>query len=139
VYPAIYVSDTFVRTSVANQNLSYDVSVTNTSASTRMVTLSGSLSSDNGTPFSYPALPTKTVTVAAHSTSTVTVGPVAWNLGTTSYWWPNVPYRSGYRAQLHDLAVHASTDDGHTSDAAYRFGFREFTQNGADYNLNGCG
>ena len=27
VYPAVYVSDTFVRTSVANQTLSYDVSV----------------------------------------------------------------------------------------------------------------
>ncbi|MGH3415109.1 MAG: RICIN domain-containing protein [Actinocrinis sp.] len=137
VYPAVYVSDTFVRTSVANQTLSYDVSVTNTSASSRTVTLTGSLTSDNGTSFSYPSLPSKTVTVGAHSTSTVTVGPVAWNLGSTSYWWPNVPYRSGYRAQLHDLAVHAATDDGHTSDATYRFGFREFTQNGAYYYLNG--
>jgi len=136
VYPAVYISDTFVRTSVANQALSYDVSVTNTSASARTVTLTGSLSSDNGTSLSYPSLPSKPVAVAAHSTSTVTIGPVAWNLGTTSYWWPNVPYRSGYRAQLHDLAVHASTDDGHTSDATYRFGFREFTQNGAYYYLN---
>ena len=137
VYPAVYISDTFVRPSVANQALSYDVSVTNTSASARTVTLTGSLSSDNGTSFSYPSLPSKPVAVAAHSTSTVTIGPVAWNLGTTSYWWPNVPYRSGYRAQLHDLAVHAATDDGHTSDATYRFGFREFTQNGAYYYLNG--
>ncbi len=137
VYPAVYISDTFVRTSVANQALSYDVSVTNTSASARTVTLTGSLSSDNGTSFSYPTLPSATVTVAAHSTAKVTVGPVAWSLGTTSYWWPNVPYRSGYRAQLHDLAVHAATDDGHTSDATYRFGFREFTQNGAYYYLNG--
>jgi beta-galactosidase/beta-glucuronidase len=131
VYPAVYVSDAFVRTSVANQSLTYDVSVTNTSGSSRSVTLTGSLASDNGTSFSYPTLPSATVTVAAHSTAKVTVGPVAWNLGTTSYWWPNVPYRSGYRAQLHDLSVHASTDDGHTSDATYRFGFREFTQNGA--------
>ncbi|MBW8806703.1 MAG: hypothetical protein JF587_23030, partial [Catenulisporales bacterium] len=137
VYPAVYISDAFVRTSVANQSLTYDVSVTNTSGSSRSVTLTGSLASDNGTSFSYPTLPSATVTVAAHSTAKVTVGPVAWNLGTTSYWWPNVPYRSGYRAQLHDLSVHASTDDGHTSDATYRFGFREFTQNGAYYYLNG--
>ncbi len=137
VYPAVFVSDAFIRTSVANQTLTYDVSVTNTSASARTVTLTGSLASDNATSFSYPTLPGKSVTVAAHSTSTVTVGPVAWNLGTTSYWWPNVPYRSGYRAQLHDLSVHASTDDGHTSGAAYRFGFREFTQNGGYYYLNG--
>lgn len=137
VYPAVYVSDAFVRTSVANQSLTYDVSVTNTSGSSRSVTLTGSLASDNGTPFSYPTLPSATVTVAAHSSAKVTVGPVAWNLGSTSFWWPNVPYRSGYRAQLHDLSVHASTDDGHTSDATYRFGFREFTQNGAYYYLNG--
>ncbi|MEU7875194.1 RICIN domain-containing protein [Dactylosporangium sp. NPDC049140] len=137
VYPAVYVSDTFVRTSVANQNLTYDVTVTNTSANSRTVTLSGSLGSDTGASFSYPALPSRTVTVAAHSTTKVTVGPIAWNLGSASYWWPNVPYRSGYRAQLHRLAVHASTDNGGASDATYRFGFRETTQNGEYYNLNG--
>src|SRR4051812_19556851 len=96
VYPAVHVSDTFVRTSVANKTLSYDVSVRNTSGSSRSVTMTGSLSSSNGTAFSYPELPSRTVTVAAHSTATVTVGPVAWNLDSTSYWWPNVPYRSGY-------------------------------------------
>jgi ricin-type beta-trefoil lectin protein/glycosyl hydrolase family 2 len=136
-YPAVYVSDTFVRTSVANQTLTYDVSVTNTSASARSVTLTGALASDSGGSFTYPALPSRTVSVAAHSTAKVTVGPIAWNLGTASYWWPNVPYRQGYRAQLHNLSVHAATDDGRTSDAAYRFGFRESTQNGEYFQLNG--
>ncbi|WP_327430266.1 RICIN domain-containing protein [Streptomyces sp. NBC_01236] len=137
VYPAVYVSDTFVRTSVTDKTLTYDVSVTNTSGSSRSVTLTGSLASDNGGSFSYPALPSKTVTVAAHSTAKVTVGPVAWNLGSASYWWPNVPYQAGYRAQLHKLSVHASTDDGRTSDAIYRFGFRETVQNGEYYYVNG--
>ncbi|WUH89682.1 RICIN domain-containing protein [Streptomyces sp. NBC_00433] len=136
-YPAVYVSDTFVRTSVANQTLTYDASVTNTSGAARTVTLTGSLASDNGTSFTYPSLPSRTVSVAAHSTVKVTVGPVAWNLGSSSYWWPNVPYRQGYRAQLHRLTVHAATDDGRTSDATYRFGFRESTQNGEYYQLNG--
>src|SRR3954447_3933506 len=136
-YPAVYVSDTFVRTSVANRTLTYDVTVRNTSDSSRSVTLTGSLSSNNGTAFNYPELPSRTVTVAARSTVTVTVGPVAWNLDSTSYWWPNVPYRSGYRAQLHGLTVRAVTDDGHSSDATYRFGFREATQNGDYYYLNG--
>src|SRR4051794_8207442 len=137
VYPAVHVSDAFIRTSVANQTLSYDVSVTNSSASSRTVTLTGSLASDSGGTFAYPGLPSQTVTVAAHTTAKVTVGPVGWNLGSTSYWWPNVPYRSGYRAQLHGLAVHAVTDDGHTSDATYQFGFRESTQRGEYYYLNG--
>ncbi|MBN1170966.1 MAG: RICIN domain-containing protein [Micromonosporaceae bacterium] len=137
VYPAVYVSDAFVRTSVANQTLSYDAWVTNASASSRTVTLTGSLASAGGASFTYPVLPSRTVTVAAHTTAKVTVGPVGWSLDSTSYWWPNVPYRSGYRAQLHLLAVHAATDDGRTSDAAYRFGFRESTQNGEYYALNG--
>jgi hypothetical protein len=137
VYPAVYVSDAFVRTSVTDQALTYDVSVTNTSGGSRSVTLTGTLASDSGASFSYPALPSRTVTVAAHSTAKVTVGPVPWTLGSASYWWPNVPYRQGYRAQLHRLSVHAASDDGHTSDAAYRFGFRESTQNGEYYRLNG--
>ncbi|MEK8103904.1 glycoside hydrolase family 2 TIM barrel-domain containing protein [Micromonospora sp. M12] len=137
VYPAVYVSDAFVRTSVANRTLSYDVSVTNSSTASRTVTLSGSITSDGAGSFSYPQLPQRTVTVAARSTAKVTVGPVAWDLGATSYWWPNVPYRSGYRAQLHRLAIHATVDDGRTSDATYRFGFRESTQNGEYYYLNG--
>ncbi|MGC4747019.1 RICIN domain-containing protein [Micromonospora sp. DT201] len=137
VYPAVYVSDTFVRTSVANRTLSYDVSVTNSSSASRTVTLNGSITSDGAGSFSYPQLPQQTVTVAARSTAKVTVGPVAWNLGATSYWWPNVPYRSGYRAQLHRLAIRATADDGRTSDATYRFGFRESTQNGEYYYLNG--
>lgn len=136
-YPAVYVSDAFVRTSVANQSLTYDVSVTNTSAAARSVTLTGELASDGGGSFAYPALPSRTVSVPARSTAKVTVGPVAWNLGAASYWWPNVPYRQGYRAQLHRLSVHAATDDGRTSDAAYRFGFRESTQNGEYFELNG--
>ncbi|WP_060904913.1 RICIN domain-containing protein [Streptomyces scabiei] len=137
VYPAVHVSDAFVRTSVADKTLTYDVSVTNTSSSSRSVTLTGSLASDSGGSFDYPSLPSRTVTVAAHSTAKVTVGPVAWNLGSASYWWPNVPYRSGYRAQLHKLSVHASTDNGRTSDASYRFGFRDTTQNGEYYYVNG--
>lgn len=137
VYPAVHVSDAFVRTSVTDQTLTYDVTVANTSGSARTVTLGGTLASDNGQGFAYPALPSRTVTVAARSTATVTVGPVAWTLGAASYWWPNVPYRQGHRAQLHRLSVHATTDDGRTSDATYRFGFRESTQNGEYYRLNG--
>ncbi|MFI9816318.1 RICIN domain-containing protein [Saccharothrix variisporea] len=136
-YPAVHVSDAFVRTSVANQSLTYDVSVTNSSDTARSVTLTGSLASDSGGSFAYPALPSRTVSVPARSTTKVTVGPIAWTLGTASYWWPNVPYRQGYRAQLHRLSVQATTDDGRTSEAAYRFGFRESRQNGEYFELNG--
>ena len=55
VYPAVYVSDTFVRTSVANKTLSYDVSVRNTSGSSRSVTLTGSLVVQQRNGFQLPA------------------------------------------------------------------------------------
>src|SRR2546428_11928568 len=55
VYPAVHVSDAVVRTSVANQSLTYDVSVTNTSDTARAVTIGGTLASENGQTFSYPA------------------------------------------------------------------------------------
>jgi Glycosyl hydrolases family 2, TIM barrel domain/Glycosyl hydrolases family 2, sugar binding domain len=137
VYPAVRVSDAFVRTSVAAHTIGYDVWVTNSSAAARTVSLAGSLASDGPGSFSYPPLPQQTVTVPARSTAKITVGPVAWDLGAVSYWWPNVPYRSGYRAQLHRLTITATADDGGTSEAAYRFGFRESTQNGEYYYLNG--
>ena len=52
---------------------------------------------------STPPSPT-TVRVPAGTTK-VTVGPLDWRAGSDSYWLPNVPYRAGYRAQLHDLSV----------------------------------
>ena len=58
----------------------------------------------------------------------VTVGPLAWRAGSESYWWPNLPYRAGYRAQLHDLELtaHDPAVEGRSrSDPQVRFGFRE--------------
>ena len=41
----------------------------------------------------------------ADTTTKVTVGPLPWRADQASYWWPNVPYRAGYRAQLHELDI----------------------------------
>ena len=53
------------------------------------------LSSWNCDPFTYPTLPGVPVSVPAGMTVKVTVGPVTWGLGPSSYWWPNVPYVAG--------------------------------------------
>jgi hypothetical protein len=140
VYPQVHIEDVFVKPSVTNANLSYDVWVRNASSSTANVTLSGGLTSWNSDSWSYPSLPSQAVSIPANTTTKVTVGSVAWNLGTTSYWWPNVPYVAGYTAKLHNLNL--SISDGASHSTSVRFGFRECKQasdgpNSVVYLLNG--
>lgn len=140
VYPQVYISDVFVRPSVQNNNLYYDVWLYNGSSASKTVTLSGNLTSWNGSGWSYPALPSPQYVLSANSETKVTIGPVNWNLGSDSYWWPNVPYQSGYTAQLHNLNLSLSGDS--TDSSTTRFGFRECKQTpdgqgNTIYTLNG--
>jgi hypothetical protein len=142
VYPDVYISDAFVRTSVTDDTLTYDVSITNTGTTSQDVTLSGSLSSWNCDAFTYPAIPDTTVTAAPGTTTTKTVGPIKWGLGTTSYWWPNVPYQSDYTARLHNLNLQLSRGGKAIQSKVVRFGFRQSERKRADtshvyYYLNG--
>src|SRR5258708_39031775 len=117
--------------------LDYVVWITNASASTQSVTLSGNLSAWNtGATWTYPTISNVNVSIPAHTTQSVTVGPISWTPGPASYWWPNVPYVSGYKAQLHMLNLTVS-GTGFSDSGSYRFGFREVTQSGTPYNLNG--
>lgn len=137
VVPAIRVSDIFVQPSVESRTLRTTVQITNSTNLSANVQLTGSLSSWNSAPFAYPRITAQLVTVAAQSKVSVAIAPVAWKLGPTSYWWPNVPYKSGYRAKLHILTVHL-TKNGQTLDTSTaRFGFRQFAAHGTHYYLNG--
>jgi hypothetical protein len=142
VYPDVYISDAFVRTSVSNDTLTYDVSITNTGTTSQQVTLSGALSSWNCDAWSYPAIPDTTVTAAPGTTTTTTIGPIKWGLGTSSYWWPNVPYQSDYKARLHNLSLAVSRGGKALHNRVVRFGFRQSERRRADashvyYYLNG--
>ncbi len=64
VYLDVYISDAFVKTSVTDDTLTYEVSITNTGTASQDVTLSGSLSSWNCDTFAYPSIPDTTVTAA---------------------------------------------------------------------------
>jgi len=135
VYPQVYIEDVFIKTSVANTNLTYEVWVRNASSEAANVTLSGSLSSWNGDDWNYPAIPAQSRSFPAHSTTKLTVGPIPWGLGLESYWWPNVPYRSGYAAKLHRLNLTLGGDTSHQT--SVRFGFRECVQK-SDGHGNTC-
>jgi hypothetical protein len=76
VVPDVYISDAFVRTSLTDDTLTYDVSITNSGSASQEVTLSSALSSWNCDTFAYPELADKTVTAAPNTTTTVTIGPV---------------------------------------------------------------
>ena len=129
VYPQVYITEAFVRPSVTAGTLACDVWVRNASASPQAITLSGALASWNGDPWSYPALPATSVTLAANTTTKLTLGPVNWGLGPDSYWWPNVPYRPGYTAKLHLLNLAIAGESGAFShQTSVRFGFRECVQ-----------
>jgi hypothetical protein len=136
--PQLHVADAFVRTDVAADRVSVDVWVRNSGATQASGTVSLGLSSWNCEPLAYPTLSSQTVTVPAGQTVKVTLGPVAWGLGPSSYWWPNVPYVAGYRAKLHYASVTVTADAGgdvHT--VPVRFGFRQIRQTGTRYELNG--
>lgn len=142
VYPDVYISDAFVRTSPSSDSLSYDVSVTNSGAVSRQVTLSGAIDSWNCDPFHYPTIPSVQMTVAAGATQTTTIGAITWGLGSASYWWPNVPYQPGYKAKLHNLRIGLSDATKVLQTHVVRFGFRGIEQRQADsqhafYDLNG--
>ncbi|MGD0835938.1 MAG: glycoside hydrolase family 2 TIM barrel-domain containing protein [Polyangia bacterium] len=141
-YPDVYISDVFVRPSVTNDTLTYDVSVTNTGSTSQSVTLSGSLNSWNCNTFTYPTIPDTPVTADPGTTTTTTIGPIAWGLGTTSYWWPNVPYQATYQAQLHNLSLELKRGGSTIQTKVVRFGFRQSDRLRADtthvyYYLNG--
>src|SRR5580765_6994489 len=142
VLPDVYISDAFVRTSVTDDTITYDVLITNTGSTSQDVTLSGALSSWNCDSLTYPTIADKTVTAAPNTTSTVTVGPTKWGLGTKSYWWPNVPYQADYTARLHNLSLQMSRGGKVAHSKVVRFGFRQSERRRADanhvyYYLNG--
>ena len=136
IYPQVHIAGTSIQTSVANNTLRYETSITNAGDTPQTVTLTGHLTSWNHAGWNYPDIAGQRVTVPAHATQDVTV-TVPWTLGPQSYWWPNVPYRPGYRAQLHvlNLAIHGPA--GVADEATYRFGFREVGQRDPYYYLNG--
>ena len=137
VYPAVFISDTQVKSSVATRAFSCDVWIENHSAEDRVLTLSGSLESWNKTNWPYPSIPAMEVSVPAGKAVKATLGPVSWTPGPESYWRPNVPYNADYRAQLHTLKLSLRERNQTVATAHPRFGFREIRQAGPFYELNG--
>ncbi|MDQ2799154.1 MAG: beta-galactosidase, partial [Armatimonadota bacterium] len=135
--PTIHVDDVFVRTSVTARRLQPTVTVTNASPRPATVMVLAKLLSTSQAHFAYPKIAPISVTLAGGETRAVSLGSIAWTLGPSSYWWPNVPYRAGYRAQMHVLDVSLKVDGETRHHAQQSFGFRQFEARGNHYYLNG--
>ena len=137
IYAPVHIEDVFVKTSVAQKTLTYTVTLRNTTNSNKTLRLDGKLSSWNGDGFQYPSINGVSVIVPAQASKTVTVGPIAWELGEESYWWPNIPFKEDYRAKLHNLEVNVSENGQSLDKQTERFGFREVAEGPYYYTING--
>ena len=138
VYPALSIQDTFVETSVEDETVTITAWIHNGGKTPSTGQLDGAFSSASDAGFAYPQVPKATVVkVAPGTTEKVTIGPLEWLEGSDSYWWPNVPYQEGYRAQLHGIDLKLKTGS-QTAESFVRFGFRELEQVGDGFELNGA-
>jgi hypothetical protein len=137
VLPAVHVAEAFVQPSVARQQFSAEVWIQNETSRERSLTIGGSFSSWNRKKWSYPALTPVQIKVAANSTVKATLGPVPWKLGPDSYWWPNIPYREDYLAQLHFLNLQVKEGAALLQSYPQRFGFVEHAEGPYYYMVNG--
>ena len=137
IVPAVHVQEVFVRPSVSRKELACDVWLRNATGLERKLTLGAGLSSWNRRDWKYPAVATVEVTVPAHGVTKATLGPVPWNLGPESYWWPNIPFREEYVPQLHFLNLSIAESNRTWQTYPQRFGFVEHAEGPFYYTVNG--
>jgi hypothetical protein len=137
IYPQVRISNVFIQPSVSKNELKCAVWVQNHDRKSRTVIISGKLSSWNNDKWKYPILPDKTVTIPGNSTIKIAFDPVRWNLGPTSYWWPNKPFREDYKSKLHNLQFSLNEGKKSLSKITKRFGFVEWTEGPFYYKVNG--
>lgn len=137
VYPQVYIKGVFVRPSVSSKSLKYDVWLDNHSEEDKTLVLEGKLTSWNKDKWQYPQILPVQISVGRNEIKKITVGPVAWNLGPKSYWWPNKPFKENYVARLHSLSLTLKDSDAVKHTKTQRFGFVEWGEGPNYYTVNG--
>ncbi len=137
ILPAIHLSEPYIVTSVSSGTINPYVKVNNITDRPVSGVLRCRLSSATGQQFDYPEMMEIPFTLNEHDTRRFDLIATVWGLGRDSYWWPNVPYKPGYRAVLHNLTIDVLVDGKLHHTLTQRFGFREFTWKGNRYYLNG--
>jgi hypothetical protein len=136
VLPQVYIKDYWIKPSVTNDRLTADVTIHNTSAQAKTLTLGASLTSWNNVQWAYPSIASKTVVVPANGVAQATLS-TAWGLGPESYWWPNMPFNESYQAKLHFLNLNIKEGATTLDTIMPRFGFVEYGEQLYYYTVNG--
>ena len=137
ICPPVIIRDVFIKTKMDN-TFSYEMVICNLSSITRKVKLHASFSADRDMKWEYPVLPSCEIEMITGESRVIYFGPYEWVPGTHSYWWPNQPYKDGYRANLHILILSlVDSQTSRSSSCKTRFGFRDIRQNGSFFELNG--
>ncbi len=136
ILPEVRIEDICVRMRINPDTLQAIITVVNDTEREQTVRLRSALTPWQSATFNYARIPEKAVIVPAKSVREVDLGSTPWIAGTKSYWWPNVPYRPDYKAQLHLLNV-ALLTQSQVLQYSQRFGFRQFSAVGNHYELNG--
>ena len=137
IMPEVFVEDVFVRPSVAQRNLFVDLWIKNTTDENKVITLRQVLASWNHVNWNYPEINALTISLKPKETKKITTGPVEWDLGAESYWWPNKPFREDYRAILHNLKISLFEKKELVDRKVQRFGFVEWSEGPYYYLVNG--
>ncbi len=137
VYPQIYIQDVFVKPSASRKSLSVDVWVHNRSKEDKKLVLDSKLTSWNKDNWQYPQIKPIQLSVGGNEVKKITAGPVAWNLGPKSYWWPNKPFKEDYVAKLHNLNLTVKDGDTVKHTKTQRFGFVQWGEGPNYYTVNG--
>lgn len=136
--PLTHIDNAYVRTRLAPDTVQPQVTVTNNSSKPASINIAATFAGAwNKDSFRYPKIPNVTVSLPPGATRALDLGQLAWAAGPQSYWWPNVPYKPGYQAQLHLLNITLKVDGKVVQHYQQRFGFRQFQARGAHYELNG--
>ncbi len=134
VRPQLHLETAYVQTTPAssvNAKTASDtvrsvVTLVNAGASPRHVTVTAGYRAWGTHKGVYPGVSRFQVSIAPGETRILDTGVVRWPGGPASYWWPNVPYRAGYTAKLHELVVRVQEGNSVIDTRTQRFGFRDF-------------
>ena len=135
--PPQSVHTSSIHTSVTKGTLGFEAMLVNVGDKPVTVALAAELSSWNKADWKYPAIQAKTVTIPAKGQTKAVFSDIPWTLGEKSFWWPNIPFREDYRAQLHLLHLTLKRDGRTVSAETRRFGFVEHAEGPYYYTVNG--
>ena len=97
ILPAVHLSEPYIVTSIAKGLINPYVKLNNIGDKPIQGVVRARLCSASDQGFAYPKLPEIPFTLDANDTRRFDLTATVWGLGRESFWWPNVPYRKGYR------------------------------------------